>query len=119
MRIITNEIVETAKNFLIEKKTKDFFQLFFLVNFSEKYLELNCFTNRETNMDIRIWANSFDEFIKEFIGYVDKFNVDEQVELHMDSYKYRTNFTIRESLEDFEEYQKWLKSIKDIIEKVV
>lgn len=49
--------------------------------------------------------------IKQFKEIVNDFNVDEEIELHRQGSDYKNAFTIRESLEDFEEYRNRLKEV--------
>ena len=39
------------------------------------------------------------------------FDVDEEIDLHREMDMYKHNFTIRESLDDFENYLEWLESL--------
>ena len=41
------------------------------------------------------------------------FDVDEEVDINRQDEKYRSAFTYRQSVEDFEEYDKWLKGIAE------
>ena len=41
------------------------------------------------------------------------FDVDEDVDINRQDEKYRSAFTYRQSVEDFEEYDKWLKGIAE------
>lgn len=44
-------------------------------------------------------------------------NVEEEIEFHRQDERYKKAFTLRESLDDFEDYLKWLNKIVGIIEK--
>ena len=59
-----------------------------------------------------------DAFVKEFKEYRDYFNVDEEIEVHRDDERYKNDFTIRESLEDFEEYQEKLDRICEKLKNI-
>ena len=41
------------------------------------------------------------------------FDVDEEIDINRQDEKYRSAFTYRQSVEDFEEYDKWLKGIAE------
>ena len=41
------------------------------------------------------------------------FDVDEEVDINRQDEKYRSAFTYRQSVEDFDEYDKWLKGIAE------
>lgn len=49
--------------------------------------------------------------VEEFKSYVNDFDIDEQIELHRQGQDYKNAFSIRESLEDFENYHNRLKDI--------
>ena len=51
-------------------------------------------------------------FTKEkFVEYVNDFDVDEEIELHRQDKNYKNNFTLRQSLEDFENFHSHLKDV--------
>lgn len=60
-------------------------------------------------VDMIITLNPFTK--EEFIGYVNDFDVDEEIELHRQDKTYREVFTIRQSLNDFTDYHNKLKTI--------
>jgi len=71
--------------------------------------------------EIEKWTNGGVDMIisltpfgkREFIKYVDDFDVDEQIDLHREGGgDYKRHFTIRESLEDFEDFHEGLKDVK-------
>ena len=41
------------------------------------------------------------------------FDVDEEIDINRQGEKYRSAFTYRQSVEDFEDYDKWLKGIAE------
>lgn len=76
-----------------------------------KCAEIESWTNRGVNMII--FLNPFT--VEEFIDYVNDFDVDEEIDLHRQNEQYKKDFTIRESVTDFEQYFNNLKSIRDIL----
>ena len=60
-------------------------------------------------VDMIINLNPFTK--EEFISYVKDFDVDEQIMLHRQAKDYCKAFTIRQSLEDFEEFKALLETI--------
>lgn len=60
-------------------------------------------------VDMIMWLNPFT--VKEFKSYVDDFDVDEQIELHRQDKMYKSNFTIRQSLDDFTNFHNHLKEV--------
>lgn len=74
--------------------------------------ELETDTDAGVNMLI-----SFVPFtLAEFRSYVDDFEVDEQVLFHCGMESYRKAFTVRESLEDFEEFASFLHTLVATLE---
>ena len=82
--------------------------------------ELNTYTKRGVNMivflDFREHKNNGDptnaeDFLTEFNQYLEDFEIDEEIDLHREMKDYENNFTIRESLEDFEDWHKNLTNL--------
>lgn len=62
---------------------------------------------RDRDMDDPDWWKDELESIYE------AFDVDEEIDIHRQDEKYRSAFTHRRSVEDFEDYEKWLKGISE------
>ena len=62
---------------------------------------------RDRNMNDPDWWKDELEAISE------AFDVDEEVDINRQDEKYRSAFTYRQSVEDFNNYDKWLKSIAE------
>ena len=60
-------------------------------------------------VDMNIYLNPFTK--EEFISYVDDFDVDEQIMTFRQDKRYCADFTLRQSVHDFEEFESLLKSI--------
>jgi 5,10-methenyltetrahydromethanopterin hydrogenase len=75
--------------------------------------ELEVWTNG--GVDMIIVLNPITE--KEFINYVDNFEVDEEIDLHRQDERYKNAFSISESVKDFTDFYNWLKEIKNKLEK--
>lgn len=121
MEKITPEIRKEAKKFLKNGNLQEFFELFFshvniIYRLSDKGgLEMETWTDCGVNMIVCL--NSDEGLLEEFKDYVKNFDVDEEIDFHREDDRYKREFTIRESLEDFENYLKWLNKIVGIIEK--
>ena len=51
---------------------------------------------------------------KEELEYIyEAFDVDDKIDIHRQNDKYRSAFTLRRSVEDFEDYDEWLKCIAE------
>ena len=94
---------EKLKNFLEEKD----FNVHLTKQDNVQSAEVETWTNGGVNMII--WLNPFT--VEEFTQKVNDFDVDEEIELHRQGQDYKNAFTIRESLEDFEDYHNRLKDV--------
>lgn len=72
-----------------------------------KCAELETWTKGGVNMIITLMPFN----VKEFIEYVDGFDVDEEIMIHRQGKDYCNAFSIRQSLEDFEEFKNLLDTI--------
>ena len=87
----------------------------FKVTLTDVGAEIETFTNGGVNM-----IHYLETFTPQtFIGMVDDFDVDEEIDLHREGESYRKAFTIRESLKDFEAYHKHLKKVAKNVSKLI
>lgn len=120
MEKITAENKKEAKKLLKEGKIQEFFELFFshvsIAKFANcQGMEMETWTDGGVNM--LVWLENEDNLLEDFKEFVENFDVDYEIELHREGESYRNAFSLRESLNDFEDYAKWLKKIVGIIEK--
>lgn len=120
MEKITTEDRKEAKKLLKEGKIQEFFELFFSHVSISKFangqgLEMETWTDGDVNMIV--WLENEDNLLEDFKEFVENFDIDSEIELHREDKRYRDAFSLRESLNDFEDYVKWLKKIVGIIEK--
>jgi hypothetical protein len=80
--------------------------------------ELNTYTDNGVNMivfldfrDTNLNPKLAENVINKFKDYVNSIDIDEEIELYRQSEAFRNAFTIRESLEDFEDWKKKLSKI--------
>lgn len=78
---------------------------------NDEYIELEMWTNKGVDMLIYIEQDKFESVLSGIKEYIDDFDIDEEIDIHRLDENYKSNFTIKESLEDFELYIKTLKSI--------
>ena len=100
------------------KKILEILEKNFNIHYSFKYedeIEIETTTDEGVNM-IHILDN--DNLKNDFISLVDDFDIDEEIDSHRQEELYREVFSIRDSLEDFECYHRWLKGIKKQIIEV-
>lgn len=81
--------------------------------------ELNTYTDAGVNeiifLDFREEKKdpeNVDDFIKEFKSYMKSYTIDERINNNRQNEKYKEDFTIKQSLKDFE---KWYKKINNLI----
>ena len=119
MEKITPEVRKEAKKLLKNGKIQEFFELFFVVDichFSNgDGLEMETWTDGGVNMIVCLEDEK--GLIENFKDYVEYFDVEEEIDLHRQGESYKKAFTLRQSLDDFEDYLKWLNKIVGIIEK--
>lgn len=120
MEKITPEVRKEAKKLLKNEKIQEFFELFFanvdICHFSNgDGLEMETWTDGGVNMIVCLENEK--GLIESFKDYVEYFDVEEEIDLHRQGKSYKKAFTLRQSLDDFEDYLKWLNKIVGIIEK--
>ena len=57
--------------------------------------------------------NDPDWWKDELVAIYEAFDVDEEIDINRQNEKYRSSFTFRQSVEDFEKYDKWLEGIAE------
>ena len=94
-------------------------------NYTEKNrlcgYELNTYTDGGVNqiifLDFRDGGNpkKASDFVNKFSNYIKDFDIDEEIEMYRQDPSYKANFSIRESLEDFESWKEDLQTILKLI----
>lgn len=69
---------------------------------------------RDTEKD----PKNADDFINVLEDRINSIDIDEEIELNRHDSTYREHFTLRESLKDFEEWQKELKNLVKKLKKI-
>lgn len=90
---------------------------YFTVHEGKDDIELETWTEGGVNMII-ILDDQERSFFEQFKKYVEEFDIDEQIDLHREDDKYRNAFTVRNSLNDFEDFAEWLKTALTSLETV-
>lgn len=75
--------------------------------------ELEIWTNGGVDQTITFYEDD-NSLIERFEQYINNFDIDEEIEMYRQDQLYKDNFTIRESVADFEEY---LEKLKDILKQ--
>ena len=76
---------------------------------------LESWTNGGVDMNIYITKDG-ESLIDQLQNFVDDFDIDEAIDLHRQGSDYKRNFTISESLKDFEDYIEFISSVIEELE---
>ena len=85
--------------------------------------ELNTYSKGGVNMIIYVDfidggnPKKANDFIKKFFERIDDIDIDEEIDVHRQDTRYKEVFTIRQSVEDFEDWKKGLQKIVESIKK--
>ena len=99
----------------ITSKERELLLELFNINESAYELELESWTNGGVNMFISIDKNSDNNLLEQLERFVENFDIDEEIDIHREDENYKRNFTIRESINDFEN---WVNYIEECISKL-
>ena len=100
----------------INKKQMEILEENFKIYEYDDSYELEMWTNGGVDMFILIYKSEENgTLFEQFSDYINCFDIDEEIEIHRQDKRYRENFTIRESVNDFEE---WVETIKNIMKEL-
>ena len=99
----------------ITSKERELLLELFNINESAYGLELESCTDGGVNMLIGIDKDSDYDLLAQLKQFVENFDIDEEIDIHREDENYKRNFTIRESINDFEN---WVDYIRDCISKL-
>lgn len=102
----------------INNNEREILERYFNICESNDYIELEMWTNKGVDMIIYIEQDKFDSVLVGIEQYINNFNIDEEIDIHRLDENYKNNFTIKESLEDFELYIETLKNICKELERL-
>ena len=98
----------------IIKKEREILENYFAILENESGYELETWTNEGVDMIITIEKNG-DTLLEQLKEYIDNFDIDSEIDMYRENEEYRNNFTIKESINDFEN---WVDYIRDCISKL-
>ena len=99
----------------ITSKEREMLEKLFNVSESADDLELESYTDGGVDMFITIEKDNSNNLLEQLRLFVENFDIDEEIDIHRQDTDYRRNFTIRESINDFEN---WVDYIRDCISKL-
>lgn len=95
----------------LTKKQRKILENNFNIYEDKTSFELEAWTNGGVNMFIPLDKEEKENAIEQLENYINYFDIDEEIEIHRQGADYKQAFTIRESLEDFENWLEWVKNI--------
>ena len=99
----------------ITSKERELLLELFNINESAYELELESRTDGGVDMSISIDKNSDNNLLEQLERFVENFDIDEEIDIHRKDENYKRKFTIRESINDFEN---WVDYIEECISKL-
>ena len=102
-------------NKFTKKQIKIVEKYFDVYDNDEDTIELERWTDGGVDMFIVLDKTAQENFVEQLENYCEDFDIDEEIDLMRENKEYRQHFTIRESLEDYEEY---IDKIRNIIEEL-
>lgn len=99
----------------ITSKERELLLELFNINESAYELELESCTDGGVDMFISIDKNSDNNLLEQLERFVENFDIDEEIDIHREDENYKRKFTIRESINDFEN---WVDYIEECISRL-
>lgn len=99
----------------ITSKEREILEELFNISEGINEIELESWTDGGVDMFITIDKNSYNTLLEQLKEFVENFDIDEEIEIYRQDTDYRRNFTIRESINDFEN---WVDYIEECISKL-
>ena len=99
----------------ITSKEREILEELFNISEGTNEIELESWTDGGVDMFITIDKNSYNTLLEQLKEFVENFDIDEEIDIHREDENYKRNFTIRESITDFEN---WVDYIRDCIGKL-
>ena len=99
----------------ITSKEREMLEELFNVSESADDLELESYTDGGVDMFITIEKDNSNNLLEQLRLFVENFDIDEEIDIHREDENYKRNFTIRESINDFEN---WVDYIRNCISKL-
>ena len=99
----------------ITSKERELLEELFNISEGTNEIELESWTDGGVDMFITIDKNSYNTLLEQLKEFVENFDIDEEIEIYRQDTDYRRNFTIRESINDFEN---WVDYIEECISKL-
>lgn len=99
----------------ITSKEREILEELFNISEGTNEIELESWTDGGVDMFITIDKNSYNTLLEQLKEFVENFDIDEEIDIYREDENYKRNFTIRESINDFEN---WVDFIVDTINRL-
>ena len=99
------------------KKDKKILEKYFNIYEDNDCIELEAWTGCGVDMFIYFNKENTGTIAEHLNDYINEFDIDEEIEIHRQGADYKRAFSIRESLEDFEDWLEWVKDIQKELAK--
>ena len=83
---------------------------------SEDIFELEAWTNGGVDIVIVLRKEDEKTLFEQFKEWVETYDVDEEIDVYRQDEQYKSAFSLRQSLEDFEAFENWLKQVLENLE---
>ena len=100
----------------ITSKEREILEELFNISEGTNEIELESWTNGGVDMFITINKNSYNTLLGQLKEFVENFDIDKEIDIHREDENYKRNFTIRESITDFENWFTYV--VKNCISKL-
>ena len=96
----------------LNKKDKKILEKYFNIYEDNDCIDLESWTGCGVNMFICFDKEDSGTIAEHLSNYISEFDIDEEIEIHRQGADYKRAFSIRQSLEDFEDWLEWVKDIQ-------
>lgn len=97
----------------LNKEEYKFLEEYFGIYEDENGYELEQWTDGGVDMLIYLNKDSDKTLLEQFKDYIEYFDIDEEIDLYRENKQYKSVFTIRQSLNDFETWLEWCEKISE------
>ena len=101
----------------ITSKERELLEELFNISEGTNEIELESWTDGGVDMFITIDKNSYNTLLRQLEEFVKNFDIDKEIDIHREDENYKRNFTIRESINDFENWVDYIEECSSKLEE--